>query len=119
MGDDDCVTEFPHGNSSEELPRPYYRTCPSVIESLKKSCKSGTVASIYRKHITDVPPATHLAVLQPRNTRQVKNIKSALQRQQRLSSDGLYNLHELALDLPDFIHTIRTHPDLVCVCVWK
>jgi len=117
MGDDDCTTEFPHGNSSEELPRSYYRTCSSVIESLKKSCKSGTAVSVYQKHITDVPPAAHLAVLQPRNTRQVKNIKSMLQRQQQLSCDGLYNLHELALDLPDFVHIIHTHPDLVCVCV--
>ena len=35
---------------------------------------------------------------------------------QRISHDALYNMHELALDMPNFIHTIRTHPDLVCVC---
>ena len=86
------------------------------MKSLKEACKDGSAATVYRKHVTEVPPAAHLAVLQPRNTRQVKNVKSMLQRQQRLSHDGLYNLHELALDLPDFIHSIHTHPDLVCVC---
>ena len=116
MGDETCAIEFAHGNASKEQSRPYNRICPSVIQSMKDSCKSDTPATVYREHITKVPPATHLAVLQPRNTRQVKNIRSALQRQQRLSHDGLYNLHELAFDLPDFVHSIRTHPDLVCVC---
>jgi len=116
MGDENCAIEFAHGNASKELSRPYNRTCPSIIQSMKDSCKSDTSATVYQELVTKVPPATHLAVLQPRNTRLVKNIRSALQRQQRLTHDGLYNLHELAFDLPDFIHTIRTHPDLVCVC---
>jgi len=25
-------------------------------------------------------------------------------------------MHKMAVDMPDFLHTIRTHPDLVCVC---
>ena len=116
MGDENCSIEFAHGNTSKEQSRPFNRTCPSVIQGMKESCKYDTPATVYRNHITNVPPASHLAVLQPRNTRQVKNIRSALQRQQRLSHDGLYNLHELAFDLPDFFHTIRTHPDLVCIC---
>ena len=116
LGDDNYAVNFPHGNSSEESQRPYSRTCLSVMKSLKEGCKYSTATNVYRKHVTEVPPETHLAVLQPRNTRQVKNIRSMVQRQQRLSHDGLYNLHELALDLPDFVHSIHTHPDLVCVC---
>ena len=42
--------------------------------------------------------------------------RSKLLEKHRLSHDALYNLHELASDLPDFVHSIRTHPDLVCVC---
>ena len=78
-----------------------------------------TTAKAYKSHITKVPVTTHLPVLQPRNTQQVKNIRSKLLGKQRLSHDALYNLHELAADLPDFIHTIRTHPDLICVCSSK
>ena len=31
----------------------------------------------------------------------------------------MYNLHKLATDNADFIHTIHTHPNLVCVCGQK
>ena len=57
-----------------------------------------------------------MPVLQPRNSKQVKNIRSKQLQKQRLSHDALYNLHELAVDLPDFVHAIRTHPDLICIC---
>ena len=90
--------------------RPHNRTCSSVMKSLKEACKDGTAASVYRKHVSDVPPAAHLAVLQPRDTRQVKNIRLMLQTEQQLSHDGL------ALDLKDIVHSIRIHPDVVCVC---
>ena len=65
--------------------------------------------------MNDVPP-THLAVKQPRDIKQVKNIISNILAKQRLSHDAIYNLHELATDMPDFIHLICTHPDLICVC---
>ena len=55
----------------------------------------------------------------PRNTKQVKNARSKMLERQRLSHDALYNLHELATDMLDFMQTIRTHPDLVCVCANK
>ena len=45
-----------------------------------------------------------------------QNIRSKLVEKHRLSHNALYNLHELATDLPNFLHTICTHPDLVCVC---
>lgn len=118
LGDESCATDFPHGNSANSS-RAYIRTCPSVIKSLQQSCKYETPTTVYRKHVTNVPSPTHLAVLQPRNVRQVKNIRSKQQQKQRLSHDSLYNLHEIALDLPDFIHLIHTYPDLVCVCGTK
>ena len=37
----------------------------------------------------------------------------------RISHDGLYNLHELAYNIPGFIHEINTFPDLTCVCGLK
>ena len=43
-------------------------------------------------------------------------MRSSILGQQRLSHDALYNVHELAIDNPEFIHTIHTHPNLVCVC---
>ena len=57
-----------------------------------------------------------MPVLQPWNSTQVKNIRSKQLQKQRLSHDALYNLHELAVDLPDFVHAICTHPNLICIC---
>ena len=115
LGNEAAARDFPHGNNSQSK-RAHVRTCPSVIEKLKKSCTHGTAATVYRNLIADVPPSTHIAVLQPKDTRQVKNIKSQQQKTFKLTHDSLYNLHEIAADVPDFVHAIITHPDLICVC---
>ena len=48
------------------------------MKSLKEECNYGTATSVYRKNVTDILPE-NLAVLQPRNARQVKNIRSMVQ----------------------------------------
>ena len=116
IGDENAAVNFHHGNSAKHITRPHIRTCPSVLRSLEKECTHTTTAKVYRSHITQVPPPTHASVLQPRNKKQVKNVRHKMLERQRLSHDSLYNLHELATDMPDFVHAIRTHPDLVCVC---
>ena len=117
LRDEKLAKGYAHGNATAVPERPYVRTCPSVLQSLESDCKSMSTAKAYRKQVSKIPPPTHLAVKQPRNTKQVKNIRSKVLEKQRLSHDGLYNLHELAIELPDFIHLIHTYPDLVCVCV--
>ena len=47
LGEDGYATDFPHGNSRGESQRPHSRTCPLLMNSLKESCKYGTVASVY------------------------------------------------------------------------
>ena len=116
IGDEKEVVDFPHGNASNQTGRPHVRTCPSVLKILQDACKHSTTAKAYKSHVTKVPPATHMPVLQPRNSKQVKNIRSKQLQKQRLSHDALYNLHELSVDLPVFVHAIRTHPDLICIC---
>ena len=34
----------------------------------------------------------------------------------KLTHDSLYNLHEIAANILDFVHVVITHPDLVCIC---
>ena len=119
IGDEKEVVDFPHGNASNQTGRPHIRTCPSVLKSLQEACKHTTTAKAYKSHVTKVPPPTHMPVLQPQNSKQVQNITSKQLQKQRLSHDALYNLHELAVDLPDFVHAICTHPHLVCICINK
>ena len=116
VGNEKAAVDFPHGNQKQNKERGYTRTCPSVLRKLEDDCLMGTTSKIYKSAITNIPPSTHMTVLQPRNDKQVENIRTKQLQKHRISHDALYNLHEMAVDMPDFIHTIRTHPDLVCVC---
>ena len=49
----------------------------------------------------------------------VRNIKMTINKQNRISHDALNNIHEIAYDLPDFVWTIQTYPDLIVVCGMK
>ncbi len=96
----------------------HVRTCPSVLKVLQDTTQSPSV--VYKKQVSLACCSNeHQPVLIPRNRKQVSNMQ-ALQRQKvRLSHDGIYNLHELAYDIPDFVHKIITYPDLVVVCGLK
>ena len=54
--------------------------------------------------------------MQPQNSQQVENIRNKKLREQRITHDALYNLHEIATDMPDFVHKIETHPYMLCIC---
>ena len=71
---------------------------------------------VYRNQITKIASPTHSSVKQPRDIKQVKNVRYQTLGKQRLSHDALYYFHELAIDMPSYIHLIHTHPDLVCAC---
>ena len=119
MGDEKAAEGFSHGNS-KHCERMHVRTCPSVLRTLDEKCLSNATAKVYKSEITSgVPPASHISVLHPRNSKQVENIRFKQMQKRRISHDALYNVHELALDLPEFIHSIHTHPDLVCVAGQK
>ena len=98
--------------------KPHIRTFPSVLRELEKSELLPSVA--YKQKIT-VPSASHEyhSVKLPRNQKQVKNLQSRYRQRLRISHDALFNLHEIAYDFDDFVHTIVTYPDLVVVCGLK
>ena len=55
-------------------------------------------------------------VTTPRNMKQLRNLHHKQLQLSRISHDDMYNLHEIAYDIPGYIHKIITFPDLVCVC---
>ena len=60
--------------------------------------------------MNDVPP-THLAIKQLGDTKQVKNVRSNILEK----THGIYNLHELVMDMSDFIDVICMYPDVIYV----
>ena len=98
LGNEKIIEQSPQGNSKEDTHRNFCRTWPSVLMTVKEQCEqkfNDTV--VYRNEITKVPMThSHLAVKQPRDIKQVENIHSGILARQRLSHDGILNLHDLA-----------------------
>ena len=98
------------------------QTCPSLIRTLDIQCSNSTTSHVYRHSITDTTksiPSTHIPVLTPQNSQQVENVRNKKLKEKRISNDSLYNLHEIAIDIPSFVHKIETYLDMVCVCGGK
>ena len=55
-------------------------------------------------------------MFQPRNYQQVENLHNQYLQQKTISNDSLFNVHELVIDLPEFVYKIETYPDLLCIC---
>ena len=85
------------------------------MSHLHEKCKTDTPAKLYKSEITSVPSGEYIPILQPRNLRQVQNVRCKQQQKKRISHDGLYKLHEIAIDISEYIHEIHTFPDLVCI----
>ena len=102
LGDEKMTEQSPRGNSKEDTQRNFSRTCPSVLRAVKEQCETTSLMKVYRNEITKVPPHSHLSVKQPRDIKQVENFRSGILARQRLSHDGILNLHDLAIDMPHF-----------------
>ena len=85
------------------------------MSRLHEKCKTDTPAKLYKSEITSVPSGEYVPILQPRNLRQAQNVRCKQQQKKRISHDGLYNLHQIAIDISENIHEIHTFSDLVCV----
>ncbi len=94
---------------------PHVRTCPSVLRKLEE--KEAPPSVVYKKEISkSVLSIDNQCVMLPRNCKQVKNLQSRSRQKLRLTHDALYNLHELAYDMRNFILKIITFPDLIVIC---
>ena len=56
-------------------------------------------------------------VTTPRNMKQLRNLHHKQLQLSRISHDDMYNLHEIAYDIPGYIHKIITFPDLSLQCL--
>ena len=114
LGDHTIAAPFPHGNSKGNA-RLYFKTCPSLLDKVGQS--HDIPSSVYRKEIASCSCLDqYQPVLKPRNTKQVSNAQYKGRQSFRLTHDALYNLHELAFDLHDFVAKIISYPDLMVLC---
>ena len=116
VGNDGAMSDFSHRNSTKVNCKAFFRTCPSYMkcESLVADKKPNIV---YKKEIASKSCHSKLSpVMTPRNLKQLRNLRFKKLNYSRISRDSLYNLHEIAYDLTNFVWKIVTFPDLVCIC---
>ena len=116
LGNEKTFIPFSHRNKKNNKEQPFIRTCASTIIKLKNECKKFTAKKVYRDKVMTDHETSYQAVFQPKNYQQVENLRNKYLKQQKISHDSLYNIHELAIDLPEFVHKIETHPELLCIC---
>ena len=72
---------------------------------------------VYKKEVAAMNCKSNAVPVQtPRNIKQLRNLRFKHLQQSRLSQDALYNLHEIAYDIPGFVWKITSFPDLICIC---
>lgn len=116
QGDDSIVVDFAHGNRTvNNVEKPFTRTAPSVLEALKQD-NNKFPSQIYSDFLLAAPNELDWHITDaPRDLKQVRNAQCAARQSQRLSSDGIYNLVELASET-GFIHDIHVAPHLTIIC---
>ena len=108
------AVDFPHRNA-KDCDSTYVRTLPSALKRIEARCDTEKPSAIYRTEVTKPTSVSYMCVSQPRNIKQIKNMRHKVLQNKRITHDGLYNLVEIAEDMPYFVHCVQIHPDLVCV----
>ena len=114
-GDENQYVPKCHGNKKISQERPYKRTCPSTIASIKEQVVNEYPAKVYKKMVVKSMSGEDQRILNPRDLQQVSNIKKRVDKANRLSHDDLYNLVELSYHLSDFVRNVTIFPDLLCM----
>ena len=111
-GDATAAETFPHcGSKATTDAKPFQRTAPSVLTRIATQSKEHQPSVVHKSAFASASDVTTLH----RDNKQVRNVRERVTALNRISRDGLANLHDLAYDVPDFVHLIQTYPDLIVV----
>ena len=101
----------------------FVRSKPSKVKNWQAKVENTDAHIVYKnevtKRTTDEDPIEQEMVGKPRNVEQLRNVKKMINLQQRLTWDEIYNVHEMALDMENFVYRITTFPDMVIICGLK
>ena len=102
----------------------FVRSKPSQVKNWQAKVENTDAHVVYKNEVTrrnldDEDPVEQEVLAKPRNVEQLRNLKRKINKQQRLSWDEVYNVHEMALDMDSFVRHITTFPDMVIICGLK
>ena len=104
-----------HGNCKAGVKRPFVGTCPSAFHTVSQIM--GCPTNVYKRMVADSKCSPDKQpVLIPWNPEQISSLQAIERQLTCLIDDALYNLHELAYDLDEYVSKIVTFPDLLVIC---
>lgn len=112
IGDESIGTNFPH-RGSVEADKTFIRTLPSYLNKCKDLIKTQKPSKVYKKEVSEMGASS--VTEKPRNVKQLANLRYQHLQEQRISHDTMFNIHEIAYDIPQFIWKIMTYPNLICI----
>ncbi len=116
VGDEAATINFPH-RSAKEQDRNFTRTCKSYLHECEQKCQHDKANVVYKREVAAKKCKPQSAPVNlPRNMKQLRNLCYKHLNQTRISRDAMYNLHEIAYDIPGFTWKITTFPDLTYIC---
>lgn len=87
------------------------------MKECEKKCQFDKANVVYKREVAAMNCQPHNIPVQiPRNMKQLRNLRYQHLNRTRISRDALYNLHEIAYDIPGFTWKITTFPDLIYIC---
>ena len=114
LGDESIACDFAHRGSKKD--RPFIRTAPSTMTRLSNLVTTNTASNVYKKEVSSMSCDGAVVCTQvPRDMKQLRNMRYGKLHQSRISQDSLYNIHEIAYNVPGFVWRINTYPDLVVI----
>lgn len=115
LGNENVAVDFPHRNAIK-FKSNFVRTLPSYLKSCEKKVAVEKASVVYKKEVAQIKNSESMPITLPRNMQQMRNLRFKQIKEKRISSDAIYNLHELAYSVPGFVRKIVTYPNLICVC---
>jgi len=101
-GDENVATTFPHRGSSHD--KPFFRTCPSYLKKCEALVENSKANVVYKQEIASLKcDVANMPAMTPRNMKQLRNLRFKCLNQSRISRDALFNVHEIAYDVPGYV----------------
>lgn len=116
IGDEEKYKPTTHGNRKKGFVE-HKRTCPSVLREIEEQVRTRDAIHVYREKTSNPTGETGLreGIMNCRNKKQVRNLRSKQLEKQRLSRDDVYNILQLAYHVEGLVWDIQIFPDLVSV----
>ena len=113
-GNESTAPKLKHGNRKNNNME-HKRTYPSVISVLKSELVHEPPNKLYKTLVTKEEVGQRQGIANPRNLKQLHNVKLRQDAARKLGNDNIANLYELTMHLGGYVKIIDLWPELTII----